>query len=144
MSQQWKGAKKAVYDSLAKVEGIRKPRNQGDRDSKLVNMGVLENHLINKTGDRDFITFFANHPHLQKVSRVFTFPIGQSPPVAAEISPSRSSPGDLGGFFSGANQQQLPGMTPIPSSPGAQPPASDGIPFLLEQDMKGQEGMLSF
>ena len=70
--------------------------------------------------------------------------IGPNPATVPEISPSRSFPRDFGGSSSGANQRQLSWMTPIPLSPGAQPSASDGIPFPPGQDMKGQGGMLSF
>ena len=138
-NQQWKDAKKVVYDSLDIVEGIRKPR-KSTRDPKLVNMEELEKHLIKKIGDRNFITFFTNHPHLQKVSHRFTFPIEQSPPVVTEISPpplfSQGS-----GSPTRVNQPQLAGMSPRPPSPGAQPLASeDG--FFPGQAMR--EGMLAF
>ena len=139
----WTGAKKAVFDSLSEVEGIEQER-KSTRDPKRVNKDVLVNHLRTKAADPDFQRFFRNNPHLCQYGRGFTYLIGPNPATVPEISPSRSFPRDLGGSSSGANQQQLLRMPPIPLSPGAPHPASDGIPFPLGQDMKGQGGMLSF
>ena len=143
----WTGAKKAVFDSLSKVEGIQQERKatentKSTQKGRRINPKVLVKHLNlrTKAADPDFRSFFRNNPHLCQYGRGFTYLIGPNPPVDTEISPpplfSQGS-----GSPTRVNQPQLAGMSPRPPSPGAQPLASeDG--FFPGQAMR--EGMLAF